>query len=215
MDFIAQPDDKFRLGDFLIRSFGDTDWTDFRAAVAFVKRSGTKHIREALAAFSKRARVRISVGIDSGGTSIEGLQDLIAAVGTTGQIWVFHNANNSTFHPKIYLFKNTSAADLVIGSGNLTEGGLYTNYEASVRLKLDLSRSEHRALLASAEAALDRWSTLQSGICLALDHNLGRLAKCQNFLGRHRILPEDFPGHEHIHRQRLGDVEARHTGNIL
>ena len=172
MDFLAQPDDKFRLGDFLNQSFGNTDWTDFRAAVAFIKRSGTKHVCEALAAFSKRARVRISVGIDSGGTSIEGLQDLIAAAGTTGQLWVFHNANSSTFHPKIYLFKNASAADLVIGSGNLTEGGLYTNYEASVRLKLDLSCAEHRALLANVEAALDRWSTPQSGVCFALDDAL-------------------------------------------
>lgn len=172
LDFIAQPDDEFRLGDFLTQSLNNKDWTDFRAAVAFVKRSGTKHVRNALAHFSKRATVRFSTGIDSGGTSAEGLQDLIAAVGAPGKLWLFHNLNNSTFHPKIYLFKNATAADLVIGSGNLTEGGLYTNYEASVRLKLDLARPEYRTLLARVETALDRWSTPRPGVCYPLDEAL-------------------------------------------
>ena len=48
VDFIAQPQATFRIGDFLKESFADPQWSEFRAAVAFVKRSGTKHIRQPL-----------------------------------------------------------------------------------------------------------------------------------------------------------------------
>ena len=42
---IIQPGGKVRLGDFLNQSFADGNWNEFRAAIAFVKYSGTKHIR--------------------------------------------------------------------------------------------------------------------------------------------------------------------------
>jgi HKD family nuclease len=170
--FIAQPSDAFRLGDFLVESLKSLDWTEFRAAVAFVKRSGTKHVSSALAEFSKRASVNITAGIDSNGTSAEGLQDLISAVSRTGKLWIFHNANSSTFHPKIYLFKNATNAEIVIGSGNLTEGGLYTNYEANIRFKLDLKVLIHRSILTDVETALNSWSAPVAGICLRLDDAL-------------------------------------------
>lgn len=67
VDFIAQPQATFRIGDFLKQSFADPQWTEFRAAVAFVKRSGTKHIREPLEEFSQRGGlVKISAGVDAG-----------------------------------------------------------------------------------------------------------------------------------------------------
>jgi HKD family nuclease len=169
---VVQPEDKFRLGDFLTRSLNNPDWTEFRGAVAFAKRSGTRHIREALRQFTKRASVNLSVGINSGGTSAEGLEDLIAAVLPAGKLWIFHNPNGSTFHPKVFLFKNIRAADLIIGSGNLTEGGLYTNYEAGVRLMLERSDPAQQEVLKGIEAALDRWSTHAAGTCLALDATL-------------------------------------------
>lgn len=169
-DFIAQPSGTFRVGDFLKRGLADSRWTEFRAAVAFVKRSGTKHIRDALDAFSARgAGVRISAGIDAGGTSSEGLSDLISAVGGRGNIFVFKNAGSSTFHPKVYLFRNDTAAEIVVGSGNLTEGGLFTNYEASLLLSLDLAHERDSALLTSICASLDTWSTVTPGLCYALD----------------------------------------------
>lgn len=169
---VVQPEDKFRLGDFLTQSLNNLDWTEFRGAVAFAKRSGTRHIREALRQFTKRASVNLSVGINSGGTSAEGLEDLIAALLPAGKLWIFHNPIGSTFHPKIFLFKNARAADLIIGSGNLTEGGLYTNYEAGVRLMLDRSDPAQQEILNGIEAALDRWSTYAAGTCLSLDATL-------------------------------------------
>src|SRR6266446_5841153 len=174
--FISQPNSDFRLGDFLKQSFADSRWTIFRAAVAFAKYSGTKHIRDLLSDFSRRAKVDITIGIDAGGTSVEGLMNLMDALENRGNIWIFRNANSSTFHPKIYLFRNEELADLVIGSGNLTEGGLFTNYEGSMKVELILKSPDHAALLASIERALNIWSTPKDGLCYRLDKNfLNRL----------------------------------------
>ncbi len=174
-----QPHGASRLGDILAQSFADAQWSEFRAAVAFVKRSGTKHVCVPLAAFVQRGgRVKFSAGIDAGGTSREGLEDLLTAIGGTGELYVFKNANSSTFHPKVFLFKNDVAARLLIGSGNLTEGGLYTNYEAGVAIDLSIAEPEHAALLSEVEAALDGWSTPVAGNCYLLDNALlARLAQ--------------------------------------
>ncbi len=87
------------------------------------------------------------VGIDHGGTSHEGLRDLLCSVSPNGTVVVFHIRLPHTFHPKIYLFKSTTAADIVVGSGNLAEGGLFSNYEASLRLELNLAEPRHVAAL--------------------------------------------------------------------
>ena len=79
MEFVHQPFQSNRLGDYLKGNFSGS-WTHFRAAVAFVKRSGTRHIETALAAFSRIGHIEIIVGIDHRGTSSEGLQDLLDAV---------------------------------------------------------------------------------------------------------------------------------------
>jgi len=171
--FIAQPQATFRLGDFLREGLQDQRWTEFRAAAAFVKRSGTKHIREHLKAFVERGgHAVISAGIDSGGTSAEGLSDLILAVGNQGRVCAFNNANSSTFHPKVYMFANDSEAEVVVGSGNLTEGGFFTNYEANLVLQLQRSDSAHAELLSTVTEALDLWSTPEDGLCYDLDEQL-------------------------------------------
>ncbi|HYG78799.1 MAG TPA: hypothetical protein VD861_00345 [Pyrinomonadaceae bacterium] len=172
LDIITQPEDAFRLGDYLNSHLRQPGWTEFRAAIAFVKQSGVRHLGSALAEFSRRARVRVSVGIDLAGTSKEGLSGLLACLEGRGEVWVFHNENNSTFHPKVYLFKNEDKAEFVVGSGNLTEGGLFTNYEASLSATLDLSRQPDRDLLAKLETALDRWSDPSQGIALPLTYEL-------------------------------------------
>jgi HKD family nuclease len=154
---ISQPDSDVRLGDELLKQLHDERWTEFRGAVAFVKLSGVKHLREALTQFSKRAQIRLTVGVDMGGTTFEGLAALLQAVGDNQALIVFHNENPSTFHPKTWLFRNTTEAILISGSGNLTEGGLFTNYEIALAVHLDLSGEDDAALLSAAEAAFTNW----------------------------------------------------------
>jgi len=167
MDFLSQPFSAERLGSYLQEHLADPQWTVFRAAVAFVKRSGTHYIRQPLLEFSNRAQVRLSVGIDLLGTSREGLLDLLEAT-PGGTVWIYRNNGPYTFHPKVYLFKNEHRADLVVGSGNLTGGGLFTNYEASLVASLDLSVAEDAAFLQTVETVLDSWSEQQDGICYLL-----------------------------------------------
>lgn len=177
VELLLQPADSNRLGDHLNVNFAGP-WTHFRAAVAFVKRSGTKHLRESLANFAQSGDVEMLVGIDHNGSSEEGLRDLIDAVAPKGRLLVFHNALAHTFHPKVYLFKSQDAAEVIVGSGNLTQGGLFTNYEASTRHSLDLRNSKDRAFLRSIEEMLDRWSEMSAGISRTLDHQLlDRLVK--------------------------------------
>ena len=82
------------------------------------------------------ATLRLTVGIDLGGTSREVLEELVR---WDCEVFVYHNPIvRATFHPKIYLFECDSSAVLVIGSNNLTDGGLYTNYEAATRYDFEL-----------------------------------------------------------------------------
>jgi len=171
VQFVHQPAREARLGEFL-QSRLQEPWTTFRAAVAFVKRSGTKHIGTSLSEFSKSGRAEIIAGIDLHGTSQEGLEDLLDAVGSNGRVIVFHNRLSLTFHPKVYLFKSANSAEVLVGSGNLTEGGLFTNYEASVRLQLDLHDQSDRAFLRSIEDVLNTWADPTKGTALPLNATL-------------------------------------------
>ncbi|MDO8430913.1 MAG: hypothetical protein Q7S58_00740 [Candidatus Binatus sp.] len=171
MQFITQPFGEARLGEFLLGHLADPQWTIFRAAIAFVKRSGTQYVRQALREFSGRAQVRISVGIDLYGTSREGLSDLLEAT-AGGQLFVYRNNGPYTFHPKVYVFKSPRRADVLVGSGNLTGGGLFTNYEAFLAASLDLAMPEDAAFLQIVEATLNVWSQPQQGVCYALTPEL-------------------------------------------
>ena len=171
MELIYQPAHTNRLGDYLNDNLLGP-WTHFRAAVAFVKRSGTRHIERRLASFTQNHDAEIIVGIDHRGTSYEGLQSLLNSVSPTGRVIVFHNPTMRTFHPKIYLFKSAVAADIVVGSGNLTGGGLFANYEAGLRLRLDLANPDQAAILQAIEEALDRWSDQTAGTARLLGPTL-------------------------------------------
>jgi hypothetical protein len=134
-----------------------------------------RHIRQELSAFAATAVVKISVGIDVGGTSVEGLQMLLDAVRPQGgEVWVFRNEDfaRPTFHPKIYVFERPGDAIVFVGSGNLTSGGLFTNYEATVCLRLALSEADDAALLREVTGALDAWCDPGAGLALPLTPEL-------------------------------------------
>jgi hypothetical protein len=79
---------------------------------------------------------RMVIGVDLGGTSKEVLQE-VATWGIPVTI-IKNRMPGVTFHPKIYLLRWSELAHIIVGSNNLTEGGLYKNYEAAIRLIYDL-----------------------------------------------------------------------------
>ena len=180
-----------RLGDLLNSRLQDPQWTVFRSAVAFVKRSGVVHIADNLRTFARRGRVLMTVGVSMGGTSIEGLTSLLECLNDHGEVWVFHNENGPTFHPKMYVFSNDTNAEVIIGSGNLTQGGLFDNYEASIALTLNLADPDDRALLDGVETILDAYTNHVPGTAVALSpevfehlHTAGYVFRKRRCVGR-------------------------------
>jgi HKD family nuclease len=170
-DFLSQPFESSRIGDYLLEHLGDPRWASFHAAVAFVKQSGVRHIAAPMAAMLDRgATVKLSVGIDLHGTSLEGLTQLLEVLEGRGELWVFHNASRVTFHPKVYAFEGPEEIDLLVGSGNLTEGGLYTNYEAAFAARLRKGQDERA--IASLQSTLNEWIDPATGLARRLDRDL-------------------------------------------
>ncbi len=108
-----------------------------------------------LAAGDAGAAIRLTVGIDLGGTSREVLEELSR---WSCEVFVYHNPiPRATFHPKIYLFERESDSTLFLGSNNLTDGGLYTNYEAATRYVFNFpaDADEYERLLRPIRSFLD------------------------------------------------------------
>ena len=176
MELIIQPFSNRALGDILKSALNGEfgEFHTFQAAVAFVKNSGVRHIQAELHDFIlKEKKARLVVGIDHYGTSQEALGGLLQSVGERGEIWINHSRElYITFHPKVYLFEGNNIALLIIGSGNLTEGGLYTNDEASSLNWLDLEKDVDRAVLDELKADFDAWCNEDSTNAIKLDQEL-------------------------------------------
>lgn len=186
---LQYPQGEQTLGDFLQKTFlgeyGSYHTVD--AAIAFVKSSGVSHIRGALQHFlAEGGSARFAVGVDQQGTSYEGLSELWNILQGTGEIWINHDENwFVTFHPKLYLFTGEHSALLIVGSGNLTEGGLFTNDEATLIQQLDLEKNEDAAIIDQVKHAVDSWCNSELGISKRLDDDL-----LENLVAARLIRPE-------------------------
>ena len=114
----------------------------------------------------------MTVGVSMGGSSVEGLESLLACLEGRGEILVFHNENGPTFHPKMYLFRNDRNAEVIIGSGNLTRGGLFDNYETSVALALDLDDPNDDAFLGAIEDVFNAYTDRGAGTVVVLTNEV-------------------------------------------
>jgi HKD family nuclease len=115
--------------------------THVLVSVAYIWKRGLDAVEKSVKPIAGRAR--FFVGIRNGVTSVQAIKSLLAmnvkvyAVDTGSRIRIFH--------PKLYLAANAERADVIIGSANLTLGGLHNNIEASTHIKLDLSNAADRA----------------------------------------------------------------------
>lgn len=129
MELLNQPFNG-QLGDRLIKLLDSPDYKTLNIIVAFAKNSGVLRIKDALEKFRKRGgTVNVYVGVDLGGTSYEALTALLLH---TDSLYVVHTEKGQTFHTKIYQFVGNDKGLVVVGSHNLTAGGLWTNFESSV-----------------------------------------------------------------------------------
>ena len=109
--------------------------------VAWARRSGVGLLYSALGEALRN--VDVLVGMTNRGTSAEALALLRCL---SRRVFVYHKHHLQTFHPKVYLFDDgqnpPSDAALLIGSSNLTGGGLYQNIEGNLGLTLRPSGQE-------------------------------------------------------------------------
>ncbi|WP_423921313.1 phospholipase D family protein [Frigoribacterium sp. 2-23] len=134
MRFVGQPfAEHTNLADF-IEHARDQHFDEIRIAVAWAKRSGLGRVWDALDQFrTQGGTVILIVGVSEGGATREGLE---LAIKAADQAFVFHDPRR-TFHPKVYYASSVARRALLVGSSNLTAGGLGWNYEASVWAEWD------------------------------------------------------------------------------
>ena len=117
------------------------EFSELYICVAFSRVGALQRIRPGLDKFNGRdGRVKAVFGVDHMGTSRQALQ---FALEHLDEVFVCHHPSPFvTFHPKIYFAVGALAADMLIGSSNLTSGGLETNFEASARLRYRLPEEQ-------------------------------------------------------------------------
>lgn len=117
-------------------------------SVAFAKSQGAAVIKPALE--KNKGKCAVFVGIRNDITSYQALEVILE---TGANLYVVDTGSRTTiFHPKIYLAKFKKSATAIIGSANLTFGGLHNNIEASSILDLDLCIAEDKSFVDQTEA---------------------------------------------------------------
>lgn len=138
-----------QLGSKLIELLDSNNYHTLNIAVAFAKSSGVLRIKDSLDKFRERGGItNIYVGIDLGVTSYEALTSLLFC---TNSLNVVHSEKNQTFHTKVYQFSGKEKGIIIVGSHNLTGGGLWTNFESSMHISLDMSNDNDIELLKAHE----------------------------------------------------------------
>ncbi len=159
-----------RFGKALSDDIESGRWNHLEFAVAWVRRSGTRHLGPSVHKFLRGGGVaQVTVGVDIENTSQEGLTDLLAwqSVGSI-ETFIYHNELDATFHPKVYLLRNDADARLIVGSNNLTEAGLYVNTEAGLQLDAPLADP----MISDARTALATWCDESTELVRRLDTTL-------------------------------------------
>jgi HKD family nuclease len=119
-------------------------------SVAYVTEGGVDLLKSALAKHATKATV--FAGIRNESTTG---QALIALHRIGLELYTVDTGfRQRIFHPKLYLVRSSTQARLVVGSANLTLGGLNNNIEAGMLLDFDLADAHDKAVVDGIEAQL-------------------------------------------------------------
>lgn len=158
MELMNQPFNG-QLGNRLIELLDSPDYHTLNIVVAFAKNSGVLRIKDSLEKFRERGgKVNVYVGVDLSVTSYEALSALLLCTDTLN---VVHSENGQTFHTKIYQFLGNEKGMIIVGSHNLTGGGLWTNFESSALVPVGSSSTEDIEILRSQEDYINGLTSLE------------------------------------------------------
>lgn len=112
---------------------------DIRVAVAFMSQRGLEMLQQSIdIALDAGARLEFLVGLDmdvTDPTALNNLHRLSQANERVALYCYIAPRPSAIYHPKLYLMRNNMAATCIIGSSNLTEGGLRKNLEVNVLIE--------------------------------------------------------------------------------
>lgn len=151
--FLGQPfGGGTQLGTAVLEAMEAMPGGSLLAITAWAKASGLRRLKEPFKEYrASRGTAHVLLGIDAAGATWEGLEH---ALELFDEVRVFHDPGSRTFHPKVYIVRGPgdppSEAFIAVGSSNMTKGGLFENYEASLAVHLDPSTEEGGRLLESA-----------------------------------------------------------------
>ena len=120
-------------------------------SVAFITESGVDQIRDKLQTHAKG--LTVFAGIRNDISTLQGLK-LLHSFG--GDLFaVDTGARHTVFHPKLYMVRGKQSARAIVGSANLTLGGLNNNIEAGMLLEFDLSKPDDKEFVDKIESEFD------------------------------------------------------------
>ncbi|MBJ6801822.1 phospholipase D-like domain-containing protein [Geomonas propionica] len=126
-----------------------TDAESIILCAAYWKPNGIRLIKSQLiSALERGVPVEIYASLNEWNTTPEALTELLDLVSQhRGAKLYLCEKKGSIFHTKVYYFRTSSKFTAIIGSANLTEGGLSKNDEASVVVKGGFDTAFHNELL--------------------------------------------------------------------
>lgn len=150
-EFILQGFTTRTHGDAIRELFDVPDVQRVLVSVAFLSESGVLQIEDQLKAHAKALTMYAGIRND-----ISSYQGFLRLLGYGGTLYaVDTGARSIVFHPKFYLVRGAQKARVVIGSANLTLGGLNNNIEAGLLLEFDLANADDKKVVDAIEAELD------------------------------------------------------------
>ena len=118
-------------------------------SVAYLREDGLAALEAAIRPLV--ANTEVFVGIRNDLTSIQAVKRLLA-LGV--RLFAVDTATRqSIYPPKLYFVSSDTVAGVVIGSANMTFGGMYNNIEVSAAMTLDLSNAEDKKFIDDVTAA--------------------------------------------------------------
>ena len=116
--------------------------SNVQIAVAFLKYTGIKVIEKSMKqCLDNGGSLELIAGLDFKTTNSQALQYFINLKKEYSKVNFYcfgdrkENKTNIVFHPKIYLFEKGRETTGIVGSANMTRGGLMTNFEVNTVFK--------------------------------------------------------------------------------
>jgi HKD family nuclease len=122
--------------------------------IAFIKMSGINLLKTQLE--QARGKLTVFAGIRNGITSIQAIFKLID-MGISVYL-VDTGSGNIVYHPKLYFFEYDTSYKIIIGSANLTGGGLNSNIEFSSIIETDIGSKQAKSLLSNIQNLPQRYT---------------------------------------------------------